>query len=247
MSDDTLLPSEPSVESTSTESEQAPAQEANFYWQDDMAGEGDAPEWYRGDKYKTVADQAKAYTSLEKRFGAFTGAPESYSLPEEVDSEASYVQMLTEIGQKNNMNQDVFGELLELGESMLSAKMEMDAETELNALGPDGQQRINDVDAYLRNNLGDKYEDLKGAVNNAKVVELVESLVKSTAPTQLPKDSAPAVEQVTQDQIEEMMTRKGPDGQTLYETSEAYREKVYQAMARMNNTDYVPGQHINYG
>lgn len=238
MSDDTLLPSEPAP------SEQ---QEASFYWQEGLAGEGDAPEWFKGDKYKSVSDQAKAYTDLEKRFGGFKGAPESYQLPEEVDNDASYVQMLTEIGKKTNMSQDTFGELLELGEAMLSAKMDVDRQAELDLLGPDAESRLNSIDAFMRNNLGDKYDYFKDFANSAKAVELIEALTAATAPSKLPIDSQPAVEQVTQDQIEEMMTRKDANGQILFETSESYREKVYQAMARMNGEEYVSGQHVHYG
>lgn len=43
-------------------------------------GEGEPPEWFKADKYKTVSEQAKAYTELESKFGSFTGAPEDYAL-----------------------------------------------------------------------------------------------------------------------------------------------------------------------
>lgn len=242
MSDDTLLPSEPSGQPSDTPSEP----KANFYWKEGLAGEGDAPDWYKGDKYKSVSDQAKAYTDLEKKFGGFKGAPESYDLPEEIDSEANYVQMLSEIGQKTNMNQDTFSELLELGEALLSGKIDLDKEAELNALGDDAESRIGSVDAFLRNNLGDKYDYHKDAVNSAKTVELVESLIKATAPSKLPTDPEPTVKPVTQDDIEAMMTAKDENGHVKYETSEAYREKVYQAIARMNGEEYVPNKHVNY-
>ena len=52
---------------------------ATWNLSEDTPGKGDAPEWFKADKYKTVADQAKAYKDLEGRFGSFTGAPEEYA------------------------------------------------------------------------------------------------------------------------------------------------------------------------
>ena len=49
--------------------------EGEFFLSDGIKGVGDQPEWYKADKYKSVAEQAKAYTELEKKFGGFTGAP----------------------------------------------------------------------------------------------------------------------------------------------------------------------------
>jgi len=64
-----------SEESTATESTEV---QSTFSWSEGVNGEGEAPEYFKADKYKSVADQAKAYTELEKRFGGFTGAPEAY-------------------------------------------------------------------------------------------------------------------------------------------------------------------------
>ena len=46
-----------------------------YLFADGVVGEGDAPEWFKADKYKTVSDQAKAYVELESKFGGFKGAP----------------------------------------------------------------------------------------------------------------------------------------------------------------------------
>ena len=47
--------------------------EGEFFLSEGIKGVGDLPEWYKADKYKSVAEQAKAYTELEKKFGGFTG------------------------------------------------------------------------------------------------------------------------------------------------------------------------------
>ena len=57
--------------------------EGEFFLSEGIKGVGDLPEWYKADKYKSIAEQAKAYTELEKKFGGFTGAPkDGYSLAE---------------------------------------------------------------------------------------------------------------------------------------------------------------------
>ena len=48
--------------------------EGEYYLADGVKGTGDIPEWYKADKYKSVAEQAKAYPELLSKFGGFTGA-----------------------------------------------------------------------------------------------------------------------------------------------------------------------------
>jgi len=65
-----------------TETTEAPA---SWMWGDDITGTGEKPEWFKDSKYKSVSEQAKAYTELEKRLGGFVGAPkEGYQLNEEL-------------------------------------------------------------------------------------------------------------------------------------------------------------------
>ena len=49
--------------------------EGEYFLSEGIKGAGDMPEWYNPSKYKSVSEQAKAYTELEKKFGGFTGAP----------------------------------------------------------------------------------------------------------------------------------------------------------------------------
>ena len=43
--------------------------ESSWLWGENVPGTGDAPEWFNSAKYKSIADQAKAYPELEKKFG----------------------------------------------------------------------------------------------------------------------------------------------------------------------------------
>lgn len=238
MSDDTLLPGEPSQQDAPAQEGQPPSQpqeqpEAKFFWKEGVAGDGDAPEWYKADKYKSISDQAKAYVDLEKRFGGFAGAPQEYQIPEEVDREDTFVKTLTELGKASHMGQEMFSKLLDLGEQIMSTKDEIDREAQLAALGPEANQRIANIDGFLRNNLGDKYDDLKTAVRDAKTVELIEELVKATAPAKLASGPSAPVSIPTQSDIERMMQERDPQGRVIYHYSQARQKEVQAAIARM--------------
>ncbi len=221
-----------------TPNEGTPPQEgetpaANYYWQDGMAGEGDAPEWLKADKYKSVADQAKAYTDLEKKFGSFKGAPETYEIPETFDSDDTFVKMLTDIGTKSNMNQEAFGELLDLGNQLISASDSVKDELELANLGDNAQERLDHVDDYLRHNLGDRYDELRSAVANSKSVELVEALIKSSVPGQPNLGNVDGNHLPTQGDVEKLMTELDAKGKTLYSYSKPRQQEVLAAIAKM--------------
>lgn len=228
MSEDTLLNSEPSTEPTE------PTEQPSFLWAEGVAGQGDVPEWYKADKYKSVSDQAKAYGELEKRFGGFTGAPETYELGEGVDSEDTFVQMLSEIGREANMNQATFAKVYELGEQLLEANAGINKEREMEALGENAEQRIQNVDSFLKNNLGQDYERLMAGVNSAATVELIEKLISKTGQPSLPSGNQVPINVPTQADIDDMMAKTDENGRNLYSTSEAYRNKVRQAMAQMH-------------
>jgi hypothetical protein len=89
-----------------------PSLEAGEYFlSDGIKGTGETPEWLNTEKYKSVAEQAKGYAELSKRFGGFKGAPkDGYSLPEGVEKDDALYQELEAFATKNNMNGDAFSE-----------------------------------------------------------------------------------------------------------------------------------------
>lgn len=68
-------------ESTGKEGQGAPSETtapgSSWFYDENMPGEGERPEWLK-EKYKSAADQAKAYNELDKKLGKFQGAPETY-------------------------------------------------------------------------------------------------------------------------------------------------------------------------
>ena len=164
--------------------------EGEFFLSEGIKGVGDQPEWYKADKYKSIAEQAKAYTELEKKFGGFTGAPkDGYQPYEGVESSDALWGELVEFGTKQNMSQAAMNEAWELLTAQEQAIEEVSIETEMAKLGDNAVERIKVVEQYMKNNLdGDTYEELRYAVNSAESVQLIEALIKSTAPAKLPID-----------------------------------------------------------
>lgn len=79
---DSLIPAAPVAATPATPAAQAAAAAPTdpnspdaWVLAEGVQGTGKRPEWFKGDKYGSVADQAKAYVDLEKRFGSFNGAP----------------------------------------------------------------------------------------------------------------------------------------------------------------------------
>lgn len=206
--------------------------EGEFFLSDGIKGVGDQPEWYKADKYKSVAEQAKAYTELEKKFGGFTGAPkDGYSIVEGVESDDALWQELVSFGEKTNMSQSAMNDAWELLSAQDQAAEEVSMEVELQKLGDNGVERVKVVEQYMKNNLdGDTYERLRYAVNSAESVELIEALVKSTAPAKLPIDGYIEPGGLTWEDIETEMYKKSDNGQYLRSVDPNHEAKIQRMM-----------------
>ena len=206
--------------------------EGEYFLSEGIKGVGDMPEWYKADKYKSVAEQAKAYTELEKKVGGFTGAPkDGYELVEGVDSDDALWQELVEFGSETNMSQAAMHRAWELLTAQEQAVEEVSVEAEMEKLGDNAVERIKVVEQYMKNNLdSDTYERLRYAVNSAESVELVEALVKATAPAKLPIDGYVQPGGVTWEDIEAEMFKKHDNGQLLRAVDRNHEAKIQRMM-----------------
>jgi hypothetical protein len=111
------------------------------------------------------------------------------------------------------------------------AAEEVSMEVELQKLGDNGVERVKVVEQYMKNNLdGDTYERLRYAVNSAEAVELIEALVKSTAPAKLPIDGYIEPGGITWSDIEAEMFKKHESGQMLRAVDPNHEAKVQRMM-----------------
>jgi len=206
--------------------------EGEYFLSDGIKGVGDQPEWYKADKYKSVAEQAKAYTELEKKFGGFTGAPkDGYALYDGVESDDALWGELVEFGNSTNMSQSALNQAWELLTAQEQAIEEVSVEAEMAKLGDNAVERIKVVEQYMKNNLdSDTYEELRYAVNSAESVQLIEALIKSTAPAKLPIDGHIEPGGLEWADIEAEMFRKDENGNLLRSVDINHERKIQRMM-----------------
>jgi len=194
------------------------------------------PEWFKADKYKTIDDQAKAYGELEKRFGSFTGAPESYeaSLSDELIEagvellpDDPLMEKAIEFAKSSNMSQEGFNSMVQLyAESQLAEHLALDEykASQLESLGNNATQRIEGINKWASANLDpESYEGLKGVITTAEGVKAVEALISKTknAPVAA-TDTAPAVS-MTQTELDAMYFAKDDNGNRKINTDPSYK------------------------
>ena len=206
--------------------------EGEYFLSEGIKGAGDMPEWYNPSKYKSVSEQAKAYTELEKKFGGFTGAPkDGYSGPEGIESDDGLLSELTEFANKTNMSQDAFNDAWELLSTQGEVAEEYNQEQELSKLGDNAQQRIKTVEGFMKNNMSaDDFESARSLVTSAESVQLIEMLVKATAPTKLPIEGGESPTGLTWSDIESEMFKKDEQGGLLRSSSVSHDAKIKQMM-----------------
>lgn len=215
--------------------------EGEFYLADGVKGVGEKPEWYDGDRFKSVDQQAKSYMELEKKFGSFTGAPkDGYTLPEGVDKDDALASDFIKLASELNMNQGGFDKGFELLSAQMGASQEINQEAEMAKLGDNAGQRIEILDNALKNKLGEGYNDVKDLITSADSIILAEKLMTAHAPVKLPIDGGDHPQGLTWADIEVEMNKKDGNGRFLRSTDQAHNLKVERMMKEFGG-DKVTG------
>ena len=207
--------------------------ENEYFLAEGIKGTGETPEWYKSDKYQSVAEQAKAYTELEKKFGGFKGAPkDGYSIPEGVEQDDALLAELTEFAKDTNMSEEAYGRAWELLTAQEQAVEEVSAEQEMAKLGDNATQRLKNVEGFLKNNLdADTYTQVQDLVTTAESVQLIEAIVKATVPAKLPIEGGEHPQGLTWADVEAEMFKKNEAGQFLRSVDPNHERKVQQMIA----------------
>jgi hypothetical protein len=202
--------------------------EGEYFLSDGIKGSGDMPEWYNSNKYKSISEQAKAYSDLEKKFGGFTGAPkDGYAAPEGIENDDALLSELNAFAEKTNMSQDAYNDAWELLSAQDQAVHQVNQEDELAKLGDNAHTRIKTVEGFMKNNLTPEvYEEARELVTNADSIKLVEMLVKATSPVKLPIDGGESPTGLTWSDIEAEMFKKNENGQLLRSVNAEHEKKI---------------------
>lgn len=238
MSDESSLLAEADETSTpSSEESTTETEDPSWAYAEGINGEGEAPEWFKSSKYKSVADQAKAYADLEGKFGAFTGSPEEYevSMPEGIEGEFvegdPLMAEFQEWAKDNQVNQKAFTDLVHMfvrNEQGAYQKEQQDIEAELSALGDNAKQRIQNMNDFAKANLSEEhYQGLLQATTSASAVEAVEALIEMTRGYKIPANDDEVDTGVSHSDLKARMAdpRYQTDPEFRKETSKLYERK----------------------
>lgn len=214
---------------------------------DGVKGEGEIPEWFKADKYKTVSEQAKAYKDLESRFGSFTGAPEEYAdvevreelreLGVEISKDDPIYSDALEFAKELNMNQDGFDKMINLYATAMAAEtkaMENYKAEELKALGNTAETRINNLNAWASANLpGEMIEGFQGLAQSAEAVKTLERLVAMTRHAPISSTGATPQKGMSSEELTAMQFEKDQYGNRRIQTDKEFRKRFDEAAARV--------------
>jgi len=232
MSEESLLAvagaSTPSEEST-TETTEAPV----WAYAEGINGEGEKPEWFKDNKYKSISAQAEAYAGLESKLGGFTGAPDEYesSMPDgiegEINTDDPMLEKFTGWAKENNLNQEAFTALQHMFIENEFNNQGVSREAELNALGDNAQSRLQNISDFAKANLSeDEYDGILAATTTAAGVKAIEALIAKTRTT-IPTSPAEVDTGLSHSDIKARMSdpRYQSDPAFRAETSKMYERK----------------------
>lgn len=161
-------------------SEQAAAHK--WHWNEKVGGEGDRPDWFK-ERYKTVEDQARAYDTLEKKFGGFVGAPESYTYEGfdetglKLDGEHPLTKGFLDVAKKSNMNQATFNELSKLFGQFVNDLRPPSKEQVLKDLGDEGPRMLTNLSNWAGNIFTkEEMSDLSREVKSPALIKLLNKI-----------------------------------------------------------------------
>lgn len=215
-----------------------------WFWNDDQQGEGDAPEWFKANKYKSVADQAKAYTEAEKQLGAFKGAPEEYTLdlpegieaPEgvdvKVDPEDPLAQEFSKWAKENNVSQEAFTEILGMYISQQVRDYQAASQTtqaEMERLGDNANKRLDDIAKWGRANMDDEtFDKFRSSLVSADAVEMAEFFIGKSRNVQMPDPSNinPNLMATKTLELKELQAAKDDNGKLKWFTDPNHRARI---------------------
>lgn len=147
-------------------------QNGKWFLSEGLEGTGQAPEWFDGKKYKSVAEQARAYKEANKELDAmraklkgFAGPPaDNYqlSMPDQLKEVAEWTAddpFLTEVQQvarESGMSQDTFSKLLHIYARHEYQQEAIDLGKEKAALGERADERLGAFDEWANANLSEE-------------------------------------------------------------------------------------------
>lgn len=156
---ETPAPNPASDESSQSPTDVPPSSPSEWHWADGIKGDGQRPDWLK-ERYKSVSEQAVAYSELEKKFGEFRGAPkDGYVMDgiEGLDVSNPLLKGLSETFKELNMSQAGFERVVNEYLTAQTQSYQTDIKEEMKKMGPGAEQQIAQTKQWIQNNL-DKHD-----------------------------------------------------------------------------------------
>ncbi len=246
-----------SVAAAVTTEETTTTEQTGWSWSEGVAGEGDAPEWFKSDKYKSVDEQAKAYTELEGKFGSFTGAPEDYKLNisdelkekgVEIADDDPILDEAFKMAKDLGMNQEGFDKMLDIFAMSKVAEQEasqLGVADEMKSLGNNAEARVNNLDLWGKANLpADLYDGFVEMAQSASAVKAMEQLISMTRQAPVAPDATKPAPGVSSEELRSMQFEKDDHGNRKMQTDPEFKAKFDKLAAEVWGSEE---QHIIVG
>jgi len=205
-----------------TQGSQAPT----WKYADGVAGDGDVPDWFMADKYKSVAEQAKAAHELRKKLGSKAeDAPEHYELNYEelgIDKEDVILNEFSGFFKEMNVPQKdyekIVGKFVEIQQRQ-NELMEQQRASAYEAFGPETRETVGRLNTWIDNNFSDSEKEIvKGFMGSAEEIRVLEKMRQGA-----PKSAPPTVHQVAH--------------QSNFETLDSINAEIQSNWSRMQSDD----------
>ena len=216
------------------------------------------PEKFWNNDTKAVNNDAvlESYNQLSSKFGAFTGAPETYefALSEQLteagitlDNESPLITQFTEMAKESNMSQEMANKFINMyvegqhADSIGAGESE-DARVaeEMGKLGDSATQRLNNIENWSKANLTpEQATGLEDAMLTAAGVQAIEALIAKSRNAPMQNNDIAETSQVDMTALKEMQFEKDEHGNRRTQTDPAFRAKYNEMMSRA-----YPGENI---
>lgn len=206
-------------------------QSGDWYYDHNLKGDGARPDWFKGDKYKTVTDQAKAYSEVEKKLGAFKGAPDKYDLaiadyPDlKFSDEDPLIKDFIDGAKANGVSQEYVTELLGVYAQALTHGLP-DPDAEMKKIGVNAEQDLQILSQWAGNVLSqEEFGLFRNMMTTADAFRVFDKLRNAgVAPEVTETNKNNAFE--SKEQVLAMIN------DPRYDTDEAFRAEVRAKLSR---------------
>lgn len=145
----------------------------SWFIDDGIPGGGPRPQWL-SDKFKSVADLAKSYHELEKKFGT---PPSEYNFNSKyLDTNYGPFLDLKSVLKEKRVSQDVVDKFVESVDKYMD-EFTIDYKEEIKKLGENAPDRITILNNWAKENLSkESFEALTASLKSAESIKALEEL-----------------------------------------------------------------------